>query len=197
MPSAVSQALIVGDTHIGDDGGLCPPEGLRRDSGAAVPQNSMQRYSWPGNVRELRNVLERAIVVSEGPVLEARHLGLNLQEGSASGATPEHPASLEEIERQPGTRIICLGDVIGYGADPLAVTMVVMQRCKWTILGNHDAAVAGRMLLGGYVVGATAPPLLGLLRDTTGSYVLGFAGLIVFVLMAIPIVFGLGRRARG
>lgn len=59
------------------------------------------------------------------------------------------------------------------------------------------AAVAGRMLLGGYVVGAIAPPLLGLLRDMTGSYVLGFAGLIAFVLVAIPIVFGLGRRARG
>jgi len=27
--------------------------------------------------------------------------------------------------------------------------------------------------------------------------VLGFAGLIAFVLVAIPIVFGLGRRARG
>jgi transcriptional regulator with GAF, ATPase, and Fis domain len=56
-------------------------------------------HSWPGNVRELRNVLERAIVVSEGPVLEARHLGLVLQDG-AGAPTPEHPASLEEVERQ-------------------------------------------------------------------------------------------------
>jgi DNA-binding NtrC family response regulator len=57
-------------------------------------------HAWPGNVRELRNVLERAIVVSDVPVLEARHLGLNLQEGAGSGPMPEHPASLEEIERQ-------------------------------------------------------------------------------------------------
>ena len=56
-------------------------------------------HTWPGNVRELRNVLERALVVSEGPVLEARHLGLVLQDG-ASAPMPEHPASLEEIERQ-------------------------------------------------------------------------------------------------
>jgi diadenosine tetraphosphatase ApaH/serine/threonine PP2A family protein phosphatase len=34
--------------------------------------------------------------------------------------------------------VICLGDVVGYGADPIAVTRLVMQRCKWTILGNHD-----------------------------------------------------------
>ena len=34
--------------------------------------------------------------------------------------------------------IACLGDVVGYGPDPLPVTRLVMQRCKWTILGNHD-----------------------------------------------------------
>ncbi|MBZ0153534.1 MAG: metallophosphatase family protein [Planctomycetes bacterium] len=34
--------------------------------------------------------------------------------------------------------VMCLGDIVGYGADPLPVTLLVMQRCKWTILGNHD-----------------------------------------------------------
>lgn len=34
--------------------------------------------------------------------------------------------------------IVCLGDVVGYGADPLPVTLLVMKRCKWTIQGNHD-----------------------------------------------------------
>ena len=29
----------------------------------------LQRYSWPGNVRELRNVIERAVIVAEGPHL--------------------------------------------------------------------------------------------------------------------------------
>jgi DNA-binding NtrC family response regulator len=36
--------------------------------------NIFQSYSWPGNVRELRNVLERAIIVCEGSVIETRHL---------------------------------------------------------------------------------------------------------------------------
>ncbi|GAB4139567.1 MAG: metallophosphoesterase family protein [Planctomycetota bacterium] len=34
--------------------------------------------------------------------------------------------------------VLCLGDVVGYGADPEKVARIVMRRCKWTILGNHD-----------------------------------------------------------
>jgi diadenosine tetraphosphatase ApaH/serine/threonine PP2A family protein phosphatase len=54
-------------------------------------------------------------------------------------------ANLEALEavfariEQLGVReVICLGDVVGYGADPMPATRLVMQRCKWTILGNHD-----------------------------------------------------------
>lgn len=38
--------LILGDTHIGSDGGLCPPQGFRRDSGVRMPQNRGQQFSW-------------------------------------------------------------------------------------------------------------------------------------------------------
>jgi formate hydrogenlyase transcriptional activator len=37
-----------------------------------VPSEAMEamvRYSWPGNIRELQNVIERAVIVSKGPVL--------------------------------------------------------------------------------------------------------------------------------
>ena len=35
---------------------------------------AIQTYSWPGNVRELKNVMERAYLVSEGKVIDIRHL---------------------------------------------------------------------------------------------------------------------------
>lgn len=39
----------------------------------------------------------------------------------------------------------CLGDVVGYGASPNECADIIRQKAKVTILGNHDAAVAGRM----------------------------------------------------
>ena len=37
---------------------------------------ALRRHDWPGNVRELRNVLERALIVCDGGVIEAEHLSL-------------------------------------------------------------------------------------------------------------------------
>ena len=37
---------------------------------------ALRRHEWPGNVRELRNVLERALILSDGAIVDAEHLGL-------------------------------------------------------------------------------------------------------------------------
>src|SRR3954470_8079736 len=47
-----------------------------------------QAYDWPGNVRELRNLLERAVIVCEGSVIEPKHLPPGF-----GHATPRGPAS--------------------------------------------------------------------------------------------------------
>ena len=39
--------------------------------------DELQKYRWPGNVRELQNCIERAIILSEGDVVHARHLSLS------------------------------------------------------------------------------------------------------------------------
>jgi diadenosine tetraphosphatase ApaH/serine/threonine PP2A family protein phosphatase len=50
-------------------------------------------------------------------------------------------AVLAEIERRGVSDILCLGDVIGYGPDPLACLDLVMARCQTVLMGNHDFAV--------------------------------------------------------
>jgi diadenosine tetraphosphatase ApaH/serine/threonine PP2A family protein phosphatase len=53
---------------------------------------------------------------------------------------------LEEFESLGGVdKFVCLGDTVGYGADPDTCCTVVRELCDFTLLGNHDAAVAGRM----------------------------------------------------
>ncbi len=69
-------------------------------------------YSWPGNVRELQNVIERALILSHGPILEletdlisvsASEAPRDAEREVAAAAPPTAPSSslktLEEVER--------------------------------------------------------------------------------------------------
>lgn len=47
---------------------------------------------------------------------------------------------LSKIDTLGVDEIICLGDIIGYGPEPLKCLDTVIERCKLTILGNHDQA---------------------------------------------------------
>jgi diadenosine tetraphosphatase ApaH/serine/threonine PP2A family protein phosphatase len=54
-------------------------------------------------------------------------------------------ACISAAEAQGVDRFVCLGDTVGYGAGPEAACNLVRARCDFAVLGNHDAAVAGRM----------------------------------------------------
>ena len=56
----------------------------------------LQSYYWPGNIRELRNVLERALLLHEGNVLDANHFGFDSPHQTPSAYNPNW--TLEEIE---------------------------------------------------------------------------------------------------
>src|SRR5262249_44402887 len=44
--------------------------GVRLESVGKETMERLSRYPWPGNIRELENVLERAVILSNGPTLE-------------------------------------------------------------------------------------------------------------------------------
>jgi diadenosine tetraphosphatase ApaH/serine/threonine PP2A family protein phosphatase len=48
---------------------------------------------------------------------------------------------LAHIDRQRVDRIVCLGDIIGYGANPVECVDLVASRCEWSLMGNHDFGV--------------------------------------------------------
>jgi DNA-binding NtrC family response regulator len=71
---------------------------------SADAEEALLRHTWPGNVRELRNVMQRAVVMSQGPLLTAEHLTPALPIESRRPAptrriTPE-VTSIREMERR-------------------------------------------------------------------------------------------------
>jgi DNA-binding NtrC family response regulator len=81
----------------------------------AVPPETMAalvRYPWPGNVRELENALTRAVVLSQGEVLEARHLPMLSKDAPRSSPSTVPPPAepelmpLREMERRHIERVL-------------------------------------------------------------------------------------------
>lgn len=48
---------------------------------------------------------------------------------------------LADIDRRNVERIVCLGDIVGYGPNPLECLDLVRERCEFALMGNHDFAV--------------------------------------------------------
>ncbi len=61
---------------------------------SAAARDWMLQYDWPGNIRELRNVVERALALSEGQLIEPAHLPTDrLPAAAPPAAAPPPPAA--------------------------------------------------------------------------------------------------------
>jgi DNA-binding NtrC family response regulator len=63
-----------------------------------------ERYDWPGNVRELRNVIERATIVAQGPIVDVQDLP-PLAEGTLAAAPASSPAGASRAGLSAGTTV--------------------------------------------------------------------------------------------
>jgi len=77
---------------------LCAEQNRHISGLSAETMALLVSHDWPGNIRELRNVLERAIVVAQGSVLQVSELGLAPK--SETELDNLGPLSLEEVERR-------------------------------------------------------------------------------------------------
>lgn len=50
-------------------------------------------------------------------------------------------AVVADLEHRDVDRVICLGDIIGYGPDPQQVVELVRSKGYWSVLGNHEFAL--------------------------------------------------------
>lgn len=69
---------------------------------------------------------------------------------------PSLEAVLGAIDAAGADEIWCLGDVVGYGADPDRCADLVRERCDLCLVGNHDLAVLGALDISAFSEAAAA-----------------------------------------
>ena len=91
--------------------------GKKIDGVSQATMERLMKYAWPGNIRELENVIERATILANGPMLQIDDMLLHVS------SVPLIPVadSLEEVER--------------------AHILRVLQDMSWVIEGKQGAAI--------------------------------------------------------
>ena len=64
---------------------------------SAEAEAALKEYDWPGNVRELKNIIERGVLLAEGPELGLDDLGLNANNGGGNGGQTDNSPLLPPI----------------------------------------------------------------------------------------------------
>jgi len=94
----------------------------------SAAMDALSRYHWPGNIRELQNVIERAVIISSGPVLSVDVTDLKFPKAVPLAEKPAATKStngalhnvLQETERQQ--------------------VLQALKQCNWVVAGPHGAA---------------------------------------------------------
>jgi formate hydrogenlyase transcriptional activator len=89
-----------------------------------IPSETMKglaQYQWPGNIRELQNVIERAVITSEGPILQVPLSDLKTRPVAAPDASWDRGTNFGDAERE---RIL-----------------TALEQSKWVVAGPNGAAI--------------------------------------------------------
>ena len=54
---------------------------------------------------------------------------------------------LDDANRKGCERVVCLGDIVGYGYDPISCIRICREKKIQCLMGNHDAGLVGRLSL--------------------------------------------------
>jgi predicted phosphodiesterase len=88
------------------------------------------------------------------------------------GNLPAFEAVLADIDSRGPDEIWCLGDLVGYGADPDACVALAAERCDLCLAGNHDLVVTGTLDISEFSLNAAVAAQWT--RENIGAQALAF-----------------------
>jgi formate hydrogenlyase transcriptional activator len=113
--------------------------GVRIESVAKTTMERLSGYTWPGNVRELENILERAVILSNGPTLE-------IDQTVFASATAALPLIIDSAKTQGGedkgeaARVMPSPPPESLESSMRSHILAALENAGWVIDGAHGAA---------------------------------------------------------
>jgi PAS domain S-box-containing protein len=89
----------------------------------------LKRYSWPGNVRELKNVIERAVILSQGKVLRLDLAMANILEDGVAQIVVDRPGLGERVLTEAQVRELEKNNILA-----------ALRVADWRVSGPNGAA---------------------------------------------------------
>jgi two-component system, NtrC family, response regulator AlgB len=89
---------------------------------------ALTEYSWPGNIRELRNAIERASVLSRGPLIEKEDLPEVMFQSIPETAPAPADATLDQVEEDHIRRVLSQSGTLEAAADSLGIGIATLWR---------------------------------------------------------------------
>jgi NtrC-family two-component system response regulator AlgB len=86
----------------------------------------MRQYAWPGNLRELHNVIERAVILSDGEVIDADDLSDTIQ--TSSELRLGGKLTVQDVEAEHIRRVIASTRTLDEAATILGIDPATLYR---------------------------------------------------------------------
>ncbi len=91
--------------------------------------DKMKSYDWPGNIRELRNIIERAIIICHGDMIEGKDLSMDEPKSDFANTFDQNQmGTLEQIEEQHIRRVLASTRSMDQAAQVLGIDSTTLWR---------------------------------------------------------------------
>ena len=113
--------------------------GVQIESVAKTTMERLSSYAWPGNVRELENILERAVILSNGPTLEIKQaVFASATQALRPIVDPAKPQGSED--KGWAARVLPTPPLESLESSTRSHILAALEKSGWVIDGPHGAA---------------------------------------------------------